>query len=199
MQPTKIALAAALFVTLVSTPSFASTYSTDGVAQIVRLGNTENYPSDFDKLTLLGASNSNFTPGWNLLNTVAFEVNYNAWTVHDQTSATPPNTPITEYLTIDGVPGSITIPWAIHIDYNQDTITLGAASAHIGNWWVFLDATPFTQPIGSGTFDLNAQFVYRADLGGIGSTPLPGAIVLMGTGLVGLGLFARRRRRTSSI
>uniref|UniRef100_Q07SM0 PEP-CTERM protein-sorting domain-containing protein n=1 Tax=Rhodopseudomonas palustris (strain BisA53) TaxID=316055 RepID=Q07SM0_RHOP5 len=156
------------------------------------LGAEPSYPDQsYDRLLITGYSGSFSTPTASIkLNDIRFDVGYNAWTPQD-----PKVYSFSENLTIDGITGTLTIPFAIQISYT-DTLEIAALSPqfNVGNYLVTI--TPLLiENKGNGSYGKELFALVQAQVGSVSSTPLPAALPMMISGLAGIGFVNWRRKR----
>jgi len=90
--------------------------------------------------------------------------------------------PVSDSLTIEAFNGVMSLGSVIFTGLNANALL---------SFGVFADTTPFTSVMLSGTFDSVKQF----DVSDLSPVPLPGAALLLLSGLAGLGWMGRRRKK----
>jgi hypothetical protein len=172
----------------------ALTYSTSGSATQIKLGDTIG--SNYDQLQVLGAAGT-IGPSTTsiLLNTLIFTAGVNAIVPAVYNGAYSFN----ETVTIGTGSGNLVVPFNLSINYSDTLTIVGGTTLSIlvgTNVWnlVVNGLTIGPNSGGPETGYLTAQVSDPP-----AATPLPGAIVLFGSGLGGIALLYRRRRTREAV
>lgn len=167
----------------------AATYATSGSDTQYSLGDTIN--SQYDILTVAGASGTLVDGGSIILNQLSFTAGVNATSPHVTSGS------ISETMTVDaGTAQQLTIPFNLSINFT-DTLTIAG-----GTTLSFLDSTgTLWQVVVNGlTIGPNpGGTMYAALTANVtdppSQAPLPGAFPLFASGLSVMGMFSVWRRR----
>ena len=174
--------------------AYAITYSTSGTSELFSLGDQLGTSSDYDQLTVNGASGT-LTTGTIKLNTFDFTAGVNAYVPATYTYS------FNETMTVSNGGGTqtLTVPFNISIN-TADTISIlggNSLTFAVGNndWDIVVNALTIG-PNAGGTMIANLTATVT-DPPGV--TPLPGTLVLFASGIGIIGWVGWRKRQNNSI
>jgi hypothetical protein len=170
----------------------ALTYSTSGSATQFSLGDTLGTASNFDILQVMGVKSGDITPTTTTitLNELIFTAGPNALVPADYNNQFS----FTERITIGTGTGTLVVPFNLSINYSDTLTIVGGTKISIpvgANIWniVVNGLTIGPNPGGPEIGFLTAQVSDPP-----GTTPLPAAFLLFGSGLGTMELLRRRKK-----